>query len=160
MNLKTTMMAAGAALALALMTTAPASAAPIPDGGVTVEDMVRFLQSKGYKAEVKSGTNGRYIASAAAGVNFDVYFYDCVRSRCASVQFEAGFDLTNGITTSKINEWNRDKRYLKAYVDSGSDPHVSMDANTSPARTYEGLADDFGVWTGTLPLFATFIGWN
>ena len=160
MNLKTTMMAAGAALALTLMATAPASAAPIPNGGVTVEDMVRFLQSKGYKAEVKSGSNGRYISSAAAGVNFDVNFYDCVSSRCASVQFEAGFDLTNGITTAKIHEWNRDKRYLKAYVDSDADPHVSMDSNTSPARTYEGLADDFGVWTGTLPTFAHFIGWN
>ena len=44
MNLKTTMMAAGAALALTLMTTAPAAAAPIPNGGVTVEDMVRFLR--------------------------------------------------------------------------------------------------------------------
>ncbi len=160
MKLKTTMMAAGAALALALATAAPAAAAPIPNGGVTVEDMVRFLQSKGYKAEIKTGSTGRYIASATAGVNFDVYFYDCVSSRCASVQFEAGFNLTNGITTAKINEWNRDKRYLKAYVDSGADPHVSMDANTSPARTYEGLADDFGVWTGTLPLFAQFIGWN
>ncbi len=160
MNLKTTMMAAGAALALTLMATAPAAAGPIPNGGVTVEDMVRFLQSKGYKAEVKSGTNGRYIASATAGVNFDVYFYDCVSGRCASVQFEAGFDLANGITTAKINEWNRDKRYLKAYADSGADPHVSLDANTSPARTYEGLADDFGVWTGTLPTFASFIGWN
>jgi len=160
MKLKTAMMAAGAVLALSLVSTAPAAAGPIPNGGVTVEDMVRFLQSKGYKAEVKSGSTGRYIASATGGVNFDVYFYDCVSGRCASVQFEAGFDLTNGITTAKINEWNRDKRYMKAYVDSGADPHVSMDANTSPARTYEGLADDFGVWTGTLPAFAQFIGWN
>ena len=43
MNLKTTIMAAGAALALAFAA-APAMAAPIPNGGVTVEDMVRFLQ--------------------------------------------------------------------------------------------------------------------
>lgn len=160
MSLKHTILAAGAALTLGLVAAAPASAAPIPNGGITVREMATFLQGKGYKAEIKSGSTGQYLSSAGAGVNFDVYFYDCTSGRCASVQFEAGFDLTNGITAAKINEWNRDKRYMKAYVDSGNDPHVSYDVNTSPGRTYEGLADDFGVWTGTLPTFASFIGWN
>jgi hypothetical protein len=158
--LKTTLLAAGAALALGLACAAPASAAPIPNGGVTIPDMVKFLQGKGYKAEVKSGSTGQYVSSAAGGVNFDIYFYDCDKGRCASVQFEAGFDLSNGLSASKINEWNRDKRYMKAYVDSGNDPHVSYDVNTSPGRSYEGLADDLGVWTGTLPTFAQFIGFN
>ena len=160
MSLKTTIVAAGAALALGLAFAAPASAAPIPNGGVTVPDMVKFLQGKGYKAEVKSGSTGQYIASAGNGVNFDVYFYDCNAGRCASVQFEAGFDLANGMTAAKINEWNRDKRYMKAYIDSGMDPHVSYDVNTSPGRTWEGLADDFGVWTGTIGTFSTFIGYH
>lgn len=160
MTTKATLLAAGAALVLALSAAAPANAGPIPNGGVTVEDMVRFLQSKGYKAEIKSGDNGRYISSASGGINFDVDFYDCNAGRCASVQFQAGFDLDKGMSAAKINEWNRDKRYMKAYIDSSSDPHVGYDVNTSPGRTYEGLADDFSVWISTLPTFATFIGWR
>lgn len=161
MTLKTTLIAATAALGLSLCAAGAASAqsGAIPSGGVTVEEMVRFLQNKGFKAEVKTGTSGRYIASAASGVNFDVYFYDCRGSRCASVQFSAGFDLTNGTTLSVVNNWNREKRYLKAYMDSENDPYVQYDANTSPARTWEGLADDFGVWTSTLPMFTRHINW-
>lgn len=161
MTLKTTLIATAAALGLSLCAAGAASAqsGPIPNGGVTVEEMVRFLQNKGFKAEVKTGTSGRYIASASSGVNFDVYFYDCRGSRCASVQFSSGFDLTNGTTLSVVNSWNREKRYLKAYMDSENDPYVQYDANTSPARTWEGLADDFGVWTSTLPMFTQHINW-
>ena len=157
MNLKTTMMAAGAALALTLMATAPAAAGPIPNGGVTVEDMVRFLQSKGYKAEIKSGTNGRYIASASSGINFDVYFYDCVSGRCASVQFEAGFDLANGITTTKINEWNRDKRFGRVAIGPDQKVWVSQAVVCGDGLPRQTLERYFGFWRLVMKELPPFI---
>lgn len=161
MALKHTLIAAAVAFGVSTLGAgvAAAQSGPIPTGGVTVEDMVRFLQKKGFKAEVKTGTTGRYISSASGGVNFDVIFYDCKSARCASIQFSAGFDMTNGLALSRINDWNRDKRYLKAMLDRESDPHVQYDVNTSPGRTWEGVNDDFGVWTSTLPSFTTHIGW-
>jgi hypothetical protein len=160
MKFRTMIAAAGAALTLGALAAGPASAAAIPDGGVTIEDMARFLQSKGYKAEIKGTGADRYIASGAGGLNFVVYFYDCRSSRCASIRFEADFDLTDGLSMAKINEWNTNKRYLKGNLDAHNDPIATYDVNTSPSRTYEGLTDDMGVWTDTLPTFAKFIGYN
>ena len=161
--MKVKMLAAAAAMGISLVAAGAAQAQTgnIPNGGVTIQDVRTFLLNKGFKAEIKSGSTGQYIDSASGGVNFSVYMYDChTGNRCASVQFSAGFDLNQGMTAGKINEWNRDKRYLKAYVDSEGDPYVQFDVNTSPGRTWTGFNDDFGVWVDILASFTQFIGWR
>ena len=150
---------AAAALVLAA-SAAGAQARDIPAGGLTVDDVAAWLQQAGYKGALSKSDDGeRYVSSAAEGVNFQVYMYDCKDGpRCASMQFSVVFDLYKGLTTDKINQWNRDKRYIKAYIDSEGDPWGQYDVNLSPGRTYEGLDDDFAVWRQTLPVFKTFIG--
>ena len=154
---------AAAAVALSLGAGA-AEAKPIPDGGMTIPEVVSWLQDNGYKAEIKSLQSGeKYVSSAAEGVNFDIYMYDCKSDRCASIQFAAGFNMTKpglagGVT--KINEWNTTKRYIKAYVDTDNDPWAQYDVNLSPGATYEALDDNFkNVWISSLPDFKKFIGW-
>jgi hypothetical protein len=139
---------------------ARAEARDIPAGGLTVEEVASWLQQAGYKGALSKTDDGeRYVSSAAEGVNFQVYVYDCKSSsRCASMQFSVVFDLDKGLTADKINEWNLGKRYIKAYIDSEGDPWGQYDVNLSPGRTYEGLDDDFGVWRLTLPVFKSFIG--
>ncbi len=75
------------------------------------------------------------------------------------MELAAGFDLTNGMSFEKINEWNRDNRYIKGYLDTENDPYAEYEVNLSPGRTYESLNDDFAIWRTALPKFKTFIGW-
>ena len=155
----------GAAAAAALgLAAGSAQAKPIPDGGMTINEIVSWLQDGGYKAQIKALDNGdKYVQSAAEGVNFDIYLYDCKADRCASIQFSAGFNMTKpGLAggATKINEWNTTKRYIKAYIDTDNDPWAQYDVNLSPGATYEALDDNCkNVWISSLPTFEKFIGW-
>ena len=149
-----------AAGALALAAVAPAAAAEIPAGGLTIREVAKWLQDAGYKAELKSGDRGSsYIRSAAEGTNFSIFLYDCKAERCASLQFYAAFDKDKPMDLKVVNAWNRDSRFLKAYLDEEGDPVIEYDASVSPGGTYEALDDDFAVWTASLGKFKTHIGW-
>lgn len=151
--------AATAALAWACAAGAVA-AKDLPAGGMTLQEVAAWLQDQGYKAELKTDDSGdRYIASAAEGVNFDVHAYDCTGGRCTSIQMVAGFDLDDGLSLEQANDWNRGKRYAKAYLDDERDPYIDFDINLSPGGTEAALNDNLGVWLMMLPAFRSHIGW-
>jgi hypothetical protein len=157
--MKTAIIALAAAAALSV---ASAQAEDLHKDGMTGPEVAAWLQKAGYKAELTKDDGGDpMINSAANGSTFKVYFYDCdtAKTRCKALQLSAGFDLKTPLTLEKINEWNRKNRYLKAYLDDEGDPYVQYDVNVNAGRTVEGLDDDFGVWTGMLDDFTTFIGW-
>jgi len=138
-----------------------AQAQAIHKDGMTGPEVSAWLQKGGYKAELTKDDGGDpMINSAADGHNFKIYFYDCdAAKRCKALQFSAGFDLKQGLTLAKANEWNRKNRYLKVYLDDDGDPYVQYDVNVNAGRTISGLDDDFSVWTGMIGDFTTFIDW-
>lgn len=147
--------------AVAALAAGSAQAQDINKDGMTGPEAVAWLQKGGYKAELTKDDGGDpLINSAAGGQNFKIYFYDCDEAkRCKALQFSVGFDMKEGLTLEKANEWNRKNRYLKVYLDDDLDPYVQYDINVNAGRTMSGLDDDFGVWTGMLDDFTTFIDW-
>ncbi|CAN5511877.1 YbjN domain-containing protein [soil metagenome] len=147
--------------AVATLATGLAQAQAINADGMTGPEVVAWLQKGGYKAELAQDDGGDpLINSAAEGQNFKIYFYDCSPAkRCKALQFSAGFDMKQGLTLEKANEWNRKNRYLKVYLDDDLDPYVQYDVNVNAGRTVSGLDDDFAVWTGMIEDFTTFIDW-
>lgn len=157
--MKPIILAASAAIALAAAAS-PAAARSIPSGGLTVEEVKTWLQDGGYKAEIRTSEDGdRFVRSGAEGVTFDINMYDCSGARCASMQFNAGFDLTNGSTAGSMNDWNAGKRYTRAWIDDENDPWLAYDANLSPGGTYEAIDDDLAVWIMQLADFKKHINW-
>jgi hypothetical protein len=142
------------ALAFTLLSSA-AMARDLPAGGFTISDVVQWLQSKGYQAQVVTGSDGKqHVTSFSSGVKFGVYMFDCDSSdRCASIQFSAGFATHGKFDTSHMNDWNRDQRWCRGYFDNVNDPWVEYDVDLSPGGTYEGLDDQFGVWNKMLDIF-------
>lgn len=152
--------AAAILAAASLATGISASARPIQDGGVTAEEVARELQAMGYKAEIGKDNGGDpKIASGLDGSRFTIWFYGCKKGpRCASVQFEAAFDLKDGMSLAKINEWNRDKRFGSAYLDDEMDPYIQYDVDFERGATTEAIANAIEVWAAILPPFKDFIG--
>ncbi|MBC6982741.1 YbjN domain-containing protein [Caulobacter sp. 17J80-11] len=137
-----------------------AAAKDIPGGGLTVEEVAEWLGAQGYKADLEKVEGETHVASAADGVNFDIYMYDCKdQGRCSALQFSAGFDLTDGTDLDTVNSWNKANRYVKAHLDETKDPFFQYDVNLSPGGTYEALDDDFGVWLMQLPKIKAQIDW-
>ncbi len=149
----------GGALALFLAFVAhPAAAQDIPDGGLSPQDVVQWLQAAGYQAEIEHNSDGRTeIRSASSGTTFRVYFYDCRGARCASLQFYAGFSMHGNFDLAKENDWNSTKRWTRVYMDKTDDPWIEMDVDLTPGGTYELLNDEFAIWRNMLEQFVKFI---
>lgn len=137
-----------------------AQARPIPDAGLTVEEVLAFMKSAGFDAKIaKTDAGEPYVTTEKDGVKFDVDLYDCRDSRCRAVQFVASFDLKDPLPLAKANEWNLKKRYVRAYLDGSGDPIFAYDANLAPGGSYEALQDDLDVFVQFFPEILQHIGW-
>jgi hypothetical protein len=146
----------------AVQASTAAFAAPIADRGVTAAHVAAALTAKGYGAEVSTDKSGDpIIRSSADGSGFSVLFYGCdEETRCASIQFTAGFNLRDGTTLEAINDWNRNKRFGKAYLDEENDPFLEYDIDLERGATTEAIENAFDVWLSVMPAFKRHIRWD
>ncbi len=151
-----------ASLALALSLTAmPALARDLPPNGVTRQDIVNWLQSHGYTASIQHDTtaNDDYVESAMNGVNYGIYFYACdTYGNCKSIQYSAGWDPIAGVDAVKLNQWNADKRYFRAYLNPQNDIYAEYDIDVMPGGTWELIDATLSRWSSQLASFKDFIG--
>ena len=132
--------------------TAPMS--PIPDGGLTLEDLVAWLQVGGYSAKMVTAESGsRHILSNTQGVPFDIFTPGCMSGRCASISLVVAFSTKGKFDVSQLNEWNSDVPWCKAYYDTVNDPCLDMDISLWPGGTYESLNDQFATFNSVLGKF-------
>jgi len=131
-----------------------ASVHPIPDGGLTLEEVVAWLESGGYIAKVVTAESGkRHIESRSQGTLFNIFTPGCQSGRCASLELLFAFSSKGKFDISRLNEWNRDVPWCKAYYDTVNDPCLDMDIALSPGGTYESLNDQFATWGNVLGNF-------
>lgn len=124
--------------------------------------IAELMKDFGYRAELTTDDQGDpKIKSAGGGANYSIYFYGCENNEnCNSIQFSAGFDLTDGTTLEVVNEWNTNKRYGKVYLDNENDPYIEMDINLfGGGISPETLKDDLGLWDNLLADFQDHIDW-
>lgn len=147
-----------AAFAAFAMASVPATAQTVTAG--SPQGIVSALQSAGYQAELTKDSSGDpLIRSAASGARFSILFYGCTGgSGCTTVQFYAGFKSSGSVAVGKMNEWNRTKRFSRAYLDNDSDPCIEMDVNLDPGGMSRALfLDNLQVWSNSLGQFRTYI---
>jgi hypothetical protein len=150
-----------AALALCLASTAQVQARSIPDDGVSLEDVAAWLKDQGQDATIKDDGGGHKIVSSTLnGVKFGVYMFDCKGERCGSIQFAAGWPTNGKIPASRVNEWNRTKRWARAYLDTSNGIWLESDVDLTPGGTYELLDDNFATWKKTVAGFKEFFKLN
>jgi len=127
---------------------------PIPDGGLTIEELAAWLESEGYSVSFVTGESGRrHIVTKSQGSPLNIFQGDCKGERCASLEFATGFSTGGKFDTSQINAWNYDNRWCRAYYDDVNDPWLRMNVDLSPGGTYEALSDRLAIWNRTLGRF-------
>lgn len=120
------------------------------------------MQNFGLVATMGADNDGDpKISSRVSDTKFSVYFYGCSDNiNCASIMIKAGYDLTTGITASKVNEWNRKKRFAKAYIDDEGDPFLELDVNLSlDGVGNDNFEDTLDWWRLSIENFEEFIDW-
>ena len=147
-----------AALVLALFSNV-AAAADLPAGGMTLGEVMKWLDDAGYKAQLYPLKNGgNAIASGSDGYTWKIYMFDCKDGRCGSFQFAMGLSTKGAFNTAKMNQWSKDNRWARAYVDDVNDPWLEYDVDLTPGGTYELLDDEFDTWRMSVKHFHDFLG--
>lgn len=87
------------------------------------------------------------------GTRYNVLFYGCKQNtNCGSVQFTTAWSHP-GISLDTINDWNRDKRFGKAYLDSDGDPALEMNVNLRHGVSRKNFDDTVDFWRLVLKTF-------
>ena len=151
---------------LASLTAAVIGASSAASAQVLASDpgaILKRLQDYGYPATMTSDNQGDpKIETRVSDTKFKVYFYGCDdnNKNCTAIQFGAGYDLSDGISALKINEWNRDQRFAKAYIDDESDPFLEMDVNLDGDGIGEkNFEDTVEIWRKQVERFEDYIDW-
>jgi hypothetical protein len=61
---------------------------------------------------------------------------------------------------ARINEWNRDKRYTRAYIDKDGDPVLEADLDLEGGSSMGAIKELFRTWVTCVKLFAEHIGYD
>jgi putative sensory transduction regulator len=149
-----------AVFAFALALASPARASDLPSGGLTRQDVVSWLGKHGYQASIRhdNTANDDFVGAVVKGINFGVWFYSCDNGgRCKDLQYSAGWSGTK-IPLDKVNEWNRDKRYLRAYFARAGGLFAEYDIDISPGGTWEQLDHSLDRWVDQIGDFKTYMG--
>lgn len=74
--------------------------------------------------------------------------YGCEDGRCQSLQMWAGFSMEEPPSLLAVNEWNRTKRFGRAYLDAENDPVLESDLDLEGGVSAEAI----GEWIRTFGL--------
>jgi len=157
--MKLTALAATAALGWSVLGAGAALAGDLPAGGLTREEAAHWLTSHGHAANLHADASGiMIVSSSSGGVNWDLYFYDCTGGRCTAIQYAAGWTLRAGLDAAKLNLWNKDHRYIRAYFDPKENVFGEYDVDVSPGGSWEQLDESLRTWEIQIAKFKSYIG--
>lgn len=142
---------------LALSPVIPATAQVLGDADV----IDALMTAQGYDVKITIDDYGDpQITSHIDDIRFDIYFYDCERRTCDSIQFTAGFDMPNPQDIGRMNSWNRDSRLAKVYLDDEGDPFLETNLVLSGEgigrRNFDAVLSG---WQDSVTQFTDFIDW-
>ena len=148
-----------AALALA----GPALARDLPAGGMTATDIANWLTQDSYPSQVKpdpTTAGDQIISTTIDGADTDIYLYDCSGDgdarRCTSIQYVTGSAPDPRYTVERVNGWNVNHRYIRAYRTASGSLYGEYDLDVSPGGTYEMLEDSLQNWRSMIDDFTKY----
>ena len=144
-------------IALAALLQAPSAGAQV----IGDPEAIRLLiLDAGLSASLGTDPEGDpIIKSRIDDTTFSVYFYQCERI-CASMQFSAGFDLDQPMPVDRVNQWNRDRRFGRVYLDETGDPFVEMDIGLAgDGIGRQNFNEALETWRLVLSEFRDFMDW-
>lgn len=119
-----------------------------------------IIESRGWSATLVSKTGeDPYIESSRDGVPFLVLFMNCKTGRdCGTLQYYMGFNNAKGIPLDRLNQWNREKRFARAYRDTEGDPVLEMDVDLDfRGIPHRNVVESLDVWASLMDSFRAFV---
>lgn len=121
-----------------------------------------FLAHMGVEPEVTTDNQGDPLIKVSdRGFQFSIYFYGCSDNRnCTSVQFYSGYKTEGSVSLEKINEWNTNRRFARAYLTDAGSARIEYDVYTGKSGIQAGdFSGLYGEWMEAIARFEAHIDW-
>ncbi len=111
-------------------------------------------------ATVTAQPNGNpKIIGKIDNIPYIIRFRNCAKPNlCQDMNFRVGFLIKPKADT--INDWNKNKRFSKAYLDDENDAILEWDIIISGGISKENMDKNFAYWRLTLSQFTAHIGFK
>ena len=120
-----------------------------------------LLKSQALPAEFKSPAGETpYIESAHNSQKFLVLLMNCddAKRNCKTIQFYMGYNDAKKTSLEKLNDWNREKRFARAYRDKEGDPVLEMDVDLDfNGIPRENVGEAVNTWKALMEAFQAHI---
>jgi len=128
---------------------------------LTAGEMGAILRAAGYRYERLEETR-ELVVFALSMRNLPVFLIlgDCKGGRCESLQLATPFSMRNRPTLERINAWNREKLFSRAYLDKDGDPVLDSYLRLKDGVTLETVVYFLKTFEVSLSQFATWIGFR
>lgn len=149
------------ALAAAISTSLAAPLlAQVPLGGmVTGNDIDRIEElARVYgTVERRNDADGTWLRGDIDGIVYTISFLNCndAHLNCTSVQFRAWWESAGAHSLESMNQWNRDRRFSAAYLDSSNNATIEYDVNLAGGVTAVNFDDTIQWWRAVIREFRT-----
>lgn len=148
-----------AAAALAALGTGPLLAQTV--SATRPDSIAAVLKTRGLPTELRQPEDGNpFIKSAFDDMPFLIALMNCNDDKqdCKTVQFYFGFNDRKGFSLEKLNEWNRTKRFARAYRDDENDPVLVMDVDTDKGGVPQAVFNEnLDVWLNQMQLYRRYV---
>lgn len=127
-------------------------------GLVTGQDVDRVVElASAYgpaERRYDDAEDGPWIRAEMDGVVYTISFLNCTAGAdCASVQLRAWWESQGVHTIEQMNQWNRDRRFGTAYLDSNMNATIEFDVNLLGGVTAVNFDDTLQWWQVVLQEF-------
>jgi hypothetical protein len=127
---------------------------------ITPEEMEALLKAGSYRYERVEEKGEVYFRLRLAGLRALLLLLDCREGGCQSLQLYAGFSTDNPPSLERVNEWNRKKRFSRAYLDEEGHPVLEADLNLAGGVADRSIRVFLDLFEESLRAFAAWIGWE
>ncbi|PAL25395.1 YbjN domain-containing protein [Sphingopyxis sp. GW247-27LB] len=150
--------AAALALGAAALAATPAQAELV--SAANPQKIKEIMESRGWPANlVMNAGEDPYIESDRDGLQFLVIFMNCTAGRnCRTLQYYMGFGAAKNVSLERFNEWNREKRFARAYRSEKGAPVLEMDVDVDfKGIPRENLSETFNTWAALMDSYRDFV---
>lgn len=126
------------------------------------QSIVSFLSEEGVDATLtKDDYDDPKIKITYDNHRFSIYFYGCEENKnCQSLQFYAGYRTQGKWTQEQANDWNKGRRYGKAYVTESGSSRLEYDIHTGDFGIHvDDFTEMFQTWLRIKTRFESAINW-
>lgn len=124
---------------------------------MTPADILQIAANYGPTKLGQDDNGDPLVSGKINGIGYEIIFYGCDSGKdCEDILFKAQWRGAK-LSADKINEWNRDRKFGKAFVDDDNILTVDMAVNLHYGVSAKNFADTFDYWNRVTGEFKDFI---